>query len=282
MHPSEVKTLGLWHQDRITSFRENLRPNRIAVVLSDLHVGANNSLLPSPFELLDGTTILGNAIHLDIFAKWKLFWKIVRYWGYDSIYFLGDLPSATSHRFHNNSVLDIMDLDNQKEALYQLLKVPCEVLESHFISGTNTAHDSIDTKVHLDLAKRLGGKFHYSGKIVERIGPHYVEMGHQARLGALYPSGVLEREAIFQGFGISSKRTKDIRNRIGGHFHMWEEINKNGFVITTVPGWQDYYPIKGKIVYEGIRTPDIGGMVLLSTDDGVLTIPYVFELPSGE
>jgi len=275
VNPIEVETLGLWNKDKIEKFKKLYEPTEIIGVIADLHIGSITSLTLPEYTKFDGSKIVANEKGKAIYECWKNFVELINTWNPQTIYGLGDFVSATSTKLFKDFDI-IPDIDNQKEMCIQLLEPLTKDRTFKLIAGT-PFHDSIDTRVHYDIAKRLNGIPYVEGYIYDVKDEVPIMMSHQTRAGALYPLGVMERETLFTQAGIKRGKIEDVKLLIGGHWHQYHEVY-NGIVDIIIPCWQGYYAYKGKTVYYGIRQPDIGGLIVLIKKDKFVTIPYIYDI----
>jgi len=274
MNIQEVNTLNLMNKGNIVNFKRAFQPAHKVAIIADLHVGANNALSLPIYHCLNGTKVEATEISKVIYNCWEKYTEILDAWKVDEICGIGDFISSTAKL--RNCSLDTMQLDDQKDMAIKLLEQITQGRELHISSGT-PFHDSIDTKAHNDIAKRLNGEYHDGGYFFRDYDGKQVLYAHNTRSQSLYPLGVMEREAIFTQFGIASNKIRNTCLTIGAHHHKYDEIYRN-YTNVVIPGWQGYYAIKATVKFSGIRQPDIGGIVLLVNDKGFVVIPYVFDV----
>ena len=273
-----VDTLGLKELERIKAFKDFIgtRGLIIMVVVSDHHVGSRWALFPSRLVLLDGETVVcGSKVQVELYETWFKFIDIVNAWQPHYVCHLGDIINASGNKKRAFGD-DIINIENQKYLAEQILEPLCKGRKAFFISGT-PYHDALDTKVHIDIARRLGATFSESGYLYFMLNGVGIFMSHKGRHQALYSYGQLERESIFTDAAVKKEDLPQISLDVSGHFHRFSEVPGK----IEVGGWTAYFPIKGDTSFKGIRQPDIGGLVILiKPNRDPIVLQYKFPIQS--
>jgi len=271
MNIREVYSLDLFNQEKIEAFKNFFRPNHVISITGDYHVGHPKAIMKE-YTLPNGTEIKPTRDSLLIYSAFQEYLRICNSWNVDTCIFLGDLVSGLCSKLRSND--DYFQIDNQREAFIEIVRSLCKGRKLYFISGTNSMHDSLDTKVHLQIAKTLGGEYSEDGYLYLTFDQVNFFMSHKTRRGALYPLGVQERNVLFIRAGVQADKLPKIDHVFGAHYHIFSEVPGD----TVIPAWMGYSVIKGDTSFLGIRQPSIGGMIVLVRDHNYLTIPYVFPL----
>jgi len=275
MFPIEVKHLGLYDINNILAFKNQWKPKEVLLCLADTHFGDSISLSVPKFTCLNGTVVEASNTSKQIYNKgWKPMVKISKAWGVTQAFHGGDVISATSHKFKDSK--DFLNPDDSKELAIQVLKQLGNI-KWHFISGT-PAHDSDDTLVSLDIARSLGGEFHYGGMMFKKINQVRILLSHKHRKQALWVEGVGKRETILLLSGMYNEDVPEHDINIGGHFHRYLQISNNKLAYIDLPGWQGYYPIKGDTTFWALRNPQVGAVIILVRGKKFLILPYLFPI----
>ena len=274
MRPEEAKALRLFEKEKIRSFKEIFDPTVVAVCVSDFHIGAYNALNLPEYETLNGNRIIAPDLSREIYYKAYLpFLEICDTWEATHVLIAGDVINATAEK-KIYPVGDLLFIDDEVRMAEMLLEPLIKDRESYWISGS-AFHDSLDTRVHIRLAKHFNGRATDTGYACFYLDQLGVLLTHVGRRGALYPDGVIQRSTYFDAYGkLQSSEFSKIDLRISGHWHKWSE-NK-GFL--ELPGWRGFYSYRGRVVDPGIKLPDIGGVILLVRGKDYLTIPYIFDV----
>lgn len=275
MNPAETRMFGLWTIKGIKRFKKALKPDFVGSIISDLQVGAKNALALPEFTCLDGTEVTASMDSCRIYYEaWQPWIEFQKAWKVEVAFILGDLVSALAKSGVKG--MDFIDIQNSKEMLVLLLQYYTEIL-TLMISGT-PIHDSLDTFVHKDVADRIGAEFVDDGYIQGNFAGVICCMGHKVRSGAQFPLGVMEKNTGFSAQGAHVGKVPDASLIVGGHWHKYDQVTKNGITEVICPGWQIYYPYRGSIVYHGKNQPDVGGLIWLVKDNRSTIIPYLFEV----
>lgn len=274
MNPQEVRALGLYTKDGISQLVREFKPHQSIAVVADLHAGAKNALALPTYTTVDGLVIQAPEQSVRIYRAWLEFWRTAKLFKVDTVCLLGDAISGTIKIPKNIDFLP--EIDEQKEMAIKLLKPMVTDRKLYVIDGSGF-HDSLDARIHHEIAERLNGNYFSEGYFILETNSASILFSHNIRSSSFYPTGILEREAIFTAYGIHTGKIKNLQLVVGAHWHTWSEIHR-GITYTTIPGWQAYYSYRGKMVAYGIRQPDIGGLVLLINGQGYLTIPIIIKL----
>lgn len=274
MRPEEVRALGLFERKQIENMKEIFNPSRTVACVADFHIGAWNGLNLPVYTCLDGSKIEAPPVSRAIYEFAYLpFLEICDWWEVTDVLVGGDVINATAEK-RIYPARDIVFIDDALRMAEALLDPLMKDRSSVWISGS-PYHDSVDTRVHLRLAKHFKGKATTTGYACFKIEDLGVLLSHVGRRGALYPDGVIQRSVFFDAYGrLKSSDYSKIDLRISAHWHKWTEHEG----VIELPGWQGYFSYRGRVIDPGIRLPDIGGVILLVRGRDYLAIPYLFDV----
>lgn len=258
-------------------------------MISDLHVGSRLAVWPRE----DIITHEGNNLTLMINRGQR---KLQEYW-YDEL-----LPVC--EKFNVDTILNgadacdgvnkkesgaptiTRDLEYQKDAAEALLTPLVKDRKYHSVSGT-VYHESLDTKVHRDISKRLKAvaktsKFHGALGVWRLKGTNKImNFAHAATSALIYPSTVLDRERIFlraaEGTGQINYHTDYF---IRGHLHFYFHLDYPDMHIIQLPCWKAWHPIGDKIRLFGRTQPNIGAVLLLvDKQNRTFVLHFIYKTP---
>jgi hypothetical protein len=252
---------------------------RVIALVADTHVGSRYSLCGPVWIGKEGGNIASgrNAGQKMIYQYWQYFLKTCDKWNVDTVIFFGDLINGTNRR---ESGLGQMtsDLDEQKRHLVDLATPLCENRVNLHVSGSGY-HDSLDTRVHFDIADMLHGK--YLGNIanVQLDGTkRMINISHGASAAFVYRTMIMSREALFMSEAIQLGKLPNIDMIIRGHWHKFIHIHMEQIHILQLPGWEAFVPWHGALLSYGKFQPDIGACILfIDKEDRMIVLPFTMK-----
>ena len=155
----------------------------------------------------------------------------------------------------------------------------------HIVSGSGY-HQSLDTKVHKDMARRFHDyncKANYYGPVrnIKLTGTSkIINIGHAPSSASANLGSVMEREYINMKVGQATGTIPKVDCVIRGHLHKYRHIDFSDMHIIQVPGWQAWYPLKGAASGYGKWQPNIGGVIYMIDEwDRTIILHFLYDAP---
>jgi len=261
---------------------------RVVAFVADTHVGSRYAIFPPDVISKEGNDLsaMRNAGQVKLYEYWQEWEKICDAWGVDTVILLGDIIQGNNPAGRGIGTITT-DLDEQKDAAVTLLSKICKNRIVHCLSGT-PYHESIDTRIHYDLAKELGEtvakEWHFHGLLANiklRGTNRILNLAHGVSGASIYRTTLMDREALFEAaaYGLGDLDfLPDVVVR--AHWHRFIHIHLPNQHILQLPCWCAWFPYKGTLRLYGRLQPHIGGVILFIDDYDRITIHhYLFKPP---
>ena len=246
---------------------------RVIAVISDTHVGSRYALFPKKFKTEEGNTIHLNRGQEQILEYWHEFWRIADELKVDTVIHLADALHGLNRKEFGGGLL-VSSLDEQKEAFIELMTPVIKGRKFAMLSGSQY-HESLDTRVHLDLCHRLGGYYAGLMRNIKIEGTNRVfNIAHGTGGDTIYLSTALDREGLFIRLAESYKKLPHIDLVLRGHIHKFLHIHLETLHLVQVPCFMAYEPMKFTIKNYGRKQPDLGGVIILIDKQDRMTIHH--------
>jgi len=263
------------------------RFKRIVALIADMHIGARFAIFPPGVIGKTGTDLSGarNPGQKQLYENFSDFLKVCDAWDVDTVILVGDLIQGTNPIGRGAQTLT-PDIDEQKLAAVHLLEPLCQDRVVHVFSGT-AYHESLDTRVHYDIAKELESvakesKFHGLIANIKLKGTNRIlNVSHGVSGAAIYRTTLMDREALFEAaaYGLGDLEfLPDVVVR--AHWHRFLHIHLPNQHIIQIPGWCAWFPFKGTLRLYGKTQPHVGGVLLLiDENDRIIVHHYLYKVP---
>lgn len=252
---------------------------RVLAFISDMHIGSRYALFPTGMETPQGNKLKLNWGQKKLLGYWHSFWNWCDHWKVDTIIDCGDNTHGTNHKEGGANLMDV-NLSLQKEAYIKLVEPHLGGRDFFTLTGSKY-HESIDSNVQFDLAKRLKGK--YLGAIANlhlKGTRRVINVAHGVGGAMIYRATVMDREGLFQLASMACDRIPKIDVIVRGHLHNFIHLHLPHQHIIQLPCWVAYEPNKIMLKSYGKMQPDIGGCVLFVDDEDRITVHhYLYPSP---
>jgi len=260
---------------------------RVVLLLADLHIGSRYALWPERWEVEQGGTLTASPAQRKLLDFWReLMTGPVAEWDPDTVVLAADVLEGLNKKEFGASLM-ACDLEEQKGAAESLLWPVCKDRLTILVDGS-LYHESLDTRVHKDLAVRLkaeGADAIYCGAMANirlKGTNRTINVAHGVGGGAIYRGTQIDREALFAELGAATRRIPrpDIIAR--GHLHYYERVEtETGLHVIQIPCWKSYQAMKLTVGCYGRKQPAIGAVIVAirEADDGIEIHPYLMPAP---
>ncbi len=251
---------------------------RVIAFISDLHVGSSYGLFPKGIETPQGNEIKLNKGQEKLLEYWNEFWSKADRWDVDTVIDCGDSCSGLNRKEFGVNLM-ASDLEVQKDAYVSLIKPHVKGRQYINITGSGY-HQSLDTKIQKDIAKRLGGKFYGA---IANIHPvktsRIINISHGVGGAFVYRSTALDREGLFQLASTALGKIPKVDIVVRGHLHSFIHLHMPSQHLIQLPCWVAYEPNKIMLKSYGKLQPDIGAVILfIDEEDRVDIHHYLYPL----
>jgi len=252
---------------------------RVIALVSDMHVGSRFALCGPEWLGKEKQNLASarNTGQRAIYNHWLFFLEQCNKWNVDTVMLLGDLVNGYN-RFEHGIQQMSTDLDEQKDHAITLLRNLCKNRKVYGVSGSGY-HESVDTRVHLDIMQALGGKYFgaISNVALEKTNKT-LNISHGVSSAFVYRTMLMSREALFMMEAIQLGKIPKVDVIVRGHWHKFIYIHMEHIHLLQLPGWQAYVPWKGALLSYGKMQPDIGGCILfIDNDNRVLVLKFTMQ-----
>jgi len=252
---------------------------RIIALISDTHIGSRYALWLPEYETEEGNVLKANKGQCQIYEGWVDFCKKCDEMNVDTVIHLGDALHGTNRKEFGRNLMT-SELDIQMDVAEQLLKMIVKDRQFIIITGSGY-HESLDTKVHKNLAKALNGNFggamcnwHIKGT------NRKMNMAHGVSGAVVYQTTVMDKESVqlLQAQALGKLVKFDIVAR--AHWHFAAHLHQRQQHFIQVPCWMAWEPSKPYLGYYGRKQPDIGAYILLiDEEDRIHVWDYKYATP---
>ena len=252
---------------------------RIALI-ADMHVGSKYALFPDEYEDREGNVYKGNRGQRQLYEYWQAFAKKCDELKVDTVFADGDILHGTNRKEFGRNLM-FSDLEVQKDVAELLLRQIVKDRRFYTLTGSGY-HESLDSRVHKELAHRLGGKF--LGMMANsRLKPskRIMNIAHGVGGAAIYTTQILNRESdfILQAEGLD-QLPFHIDIMVRAHLHRFIHIHLEKLHLIQLPCWSMWEPNKIYVKYYGKKMPNIGGVILIIDDqDRIHVWHFTYPLP---
>ena len=247
------------------------KPKRVIALISDTHVGSKYALWPPEFTCEEGNVLKANKGQQQIYDYWVDFNRQCDACKVDTVLHLGDALHGTNRKQFGQNLMT-SELDIQMDAAEQLLRMIKKDREFLIISGSGY-HESLDVKIHKQLARRLDGKFCGAMCNWSITGTNRkMNFAHGGSGAVIYRSTVIDRELnqMLQAQALDKLPKVDIVAR--GHWHTFIHLHLAKQHGVQVPCWAAWMPDKPYLRSYGKMQPDIGGVIMFIDSKDRITV----------
>jgi len=262
---------------------------RSLLCLSDVHAG-------SPYAVSDENPILidaGNEVNevypnkgqLKIYERWKYMLKMADKFDVDTVINLADTCDGCNPAEGGRRLMTA-EIDAQKDLAIRLLHPLVE--GRRFITCTGSVyHQSLDTKIHKDIAHRLENtaeKSEFVGVTSDLVIPEInkrINIAHKASSAMLYTATMADREIIYWNVAEAKKQLPKVDWIIRGHLHKFYHLDTGREHFVQLGCWKTWHPIKNSTKMIGRLQPDIGWTIILFDEEGHSDIKnFIYSAPN--
>jgi len=262
---------------------------RSLLCLSDIHAG-------SPFVVCDEDPILidvGNEINevypnkgqLKIYERWEHMLEMADQFNVDTVINLADTCDGCNVKEGGRGLMTA-ELDAQKDLAVRLL-APL-VRGRQFITCTGSIyHQSLDTKIHKDIAERLSHiatKSTFIGVTANLTIPEVnrkINVAHKASSAMLYTATMADREIIYWNVAEAKQQLPHVDWIIRGHLHKFYHLDTGREHFLQLGCWKSWYPIKNSTRMMGRFQTDIGWSIILFDEEGRTDVKnFIYPAPN--
>lgn len=256
-------------------------------IVGDTHTGSDYSPWPNiPVRTATGRNLSKSASRHQkkMYRDFMDFVDITHEFGVDTIVHLGDIVQGINKKDSGAETVT-SELAYQKKGAEILLAPLVEDRDLHIVSGSRY-HQSVDTKVHSDMASRLSqyncnAKYHGPLRNIALKGTEKImNIGHQPLSGSKYLGSVLEIEYREMKIGQAEGKIPEVDYVFRGHLHKYRHLDLPDMHLILAPGWQAWYPLKGSSRGYTRWQPDIGGIILMVDEwNRTIILHFLYDTP---
>lgn len=260
---------------------------RSCAIIGDTHTGSDYAPWPEiPVYTRTGKNLSGAASRQQkkLARDFNNFIDITHEFGVDTVFHLGDIVQGTNRK-ESGAETVTSELEYQKDAAEVLIAPIVEDRQLHIVSGSGY-HQSLDSKVHQDMAKRLGqyncdAQYHGPVRNIALKGTDKViNIGHTPSSGSKYLGYIMEIEYREIKIGQAAGTIPKIDYVVRGHLHKYRHLDLPDMHLIQAPGWQAWYPLKGSSQGYARYQPDIGGIILMVDEwDRTIILHFLYDTP---
>jgi len=248
-------------------------------VLSDLHIGGQESLCPPKVILPDGGIRLHNETQAWLWERWEFVRSVFNdCGGLDALISLGDIVDGSNPK-RSGRGMSFTEREHQEQ-------VACDVLEginfkefynfegSRYHIGFDTSSDK--RVVHnIGADPQIRGGYDYDGIIdVDQVG---IYCRHSCGVSGQYPGTPLWRE--MRGHQLNKDQFGEASIFLFGHAHYYFRIGTGFADAINLPCWKPRDGFVKTLTTSLAFTPKIGGLLIEIEDDWYDIRPMVWKLP---
>jgi hypothetical protein len=228
-------------------------------------------------ETHEQITIHGSSGQDTLYEYWLDFCRKCDDEGVDTVILDGDALHGTNRKEYGMNLMT-EDLEIQKIAACQLLAPLVKYRNFIALSGS-LYHESLDTRVHKDIAEKLGGKYAgllWNGKLQGTN--RTMNIAHGVSGAAIYRTTVMDREGhlMLQAQALGKLEKFDLIVR--AHWHYFIHIHFAQQHLIQLPCWICWEPNKIYVRYYGRMQADIGGVILnIDEKDRISVWHYLYK-----
>lgn len=251
---------------------------RAIAFISDCHIGSLYAVFPEGIKTPQGNELKINVGQKVILDYWNYFWKKCDEFSVDTIIDLADnIEGNNKKEFGANLITS--DLEIQKTAYVELLKPHIKRRQYITITGSGY-HQSLDTKIQKDIAKRLGGKFYGAVANIHPVGTNRtINIAHGEGGAFVYRATAMDREGLFQLAATAQGKIPKVDVVVRGHLHSFCHLHMPKQHLIQLPCWKAYDPNKITLKSYGKMQPDIGGCILFIDEENRIDIHHYLLNP---
>jgi len=260
---------------------------RSIAIVSDLHAGSDFAVWPHD-DVINSTgnniTDSRNDSQVYLADCWENYIEECDAYNVDTVINLADSCQGVNYKDGGRACIT-PDLELQKDAAEALL-LPIVYGRNYIGFSGSKYHQSMDTKVHRDLARRVkpiakSSSFYGAIANLRLKGTDKVaNIAHASTSAMLYPSTALDRERIFLKVAEARDVLPKIDIMIRGHLHKYMTLRYSDMTIIQSPCWQAWYPLGTKMKLYGKHQPDIGALILLIDNNGGIHVEeFMYKAP---
>lgn len=262
--------------------------SRAIAVFSDIHAGSPYAVWPDePIHLRDGggnVSALMNEGQKQLLKSWHQALAVCDEFNVDTIITLGDTIQGCNPKEGGRATMT-PDMEVQKDGAELLLRDLVKDRTLHMLSGTQY-HESLDTKIHRDLAHRLekyAKKSNYHGLLCNlRLNGtnKTINLAHKSTNAMIYTSTVMERERVFLKLAEADGKLPHIDYQFRGHLHVYYHLDTSNMHLIQCPAWMAWFPYKDSAGLYGKMQPDIGFVLLLiDKQNRSILLHFLYDAP---
>lgn len=247
--------------------------------ISDLHVGSRYSIWPEYMETKEGNPLLPNPGQLDFLKYWKEAQDFFDKHNVTRIFDLSDAIDGKHIKDYGEGTMT-PELEYQKTA-YKILVTPMIRDRKYFVLSGSKYHESLDSKIHRQLADDLKGT--YLGTIANVQIPEtgtIFNLAHGNGGGAMYISTKGDREALMQLASQALNKIPKADVIVRGHLHRYNLVQLETQTCIQLPCWKAFEPNPIFIGNYGRFQSSIGVVVVGMEGDQVHVLKKLFPLPN--
>ena len=251
---------------------------RIALV-ADFHLASKVALFPPQWEDEQGIVYIPTEGQLQLYKYYLNFCGVCDELEVDTVIIPGDVIHGLNKKEYGYGLM-FSDHEEQKKLAVSVLEKLTKNRRTFFLSGS-PYHESLDTKVHNDIAKRLNGTF--LGLLANvKLEPtkRVMNVAHGVGGAAIYATQILNREADFMLMASALEQLPHFDIVVRAHLHRFFHVHFEKQHLIQLPCWMAWEPNKIYVKYYGKKQPSIGGVVLLIDDKERITVwHYTYPCP---